>query len=43
MLDVFSTEYLSIYYKILIGFKYQFDLYKLLYFFFFHESKTCTL
>ena len=41
MPDVFSTENLSIHYKILIGLKDQFDLHKLLQFF--YENKTCTL
>ena len=41
MLDVFSAENLSIHHKILIGVKDQFDLHKLLYFF--YENKTCTL
>ena len=41
MLDVLSTENLSIHLKIPIGLKNPFDLHKLLYFF--HESKTCTL
>ena len=41
MLDVFSTENLSIYHRIPIGSKHQFDLYKLLQIF--YENKTCTL
>ena len=40
MPDVFSTGNLSIHYKILKGLKDQFDLHKLMYFF--YESKTCT-
>ena len=39
--DVFSTENLSIHYKILIGLKHQFDLHKLRQFF--NENKSCTL
>ena len=41
MPDVFSTENLSIHHKILVGLKDQFDLHKLL--LFFYENKTCTL
>ena len=41
MLDVFSTENLSIYHKIFIGIKDQFDLHKFLSLF--YEYKTCTL
>ena len=41
MLDVFSTEKVSIHYKMLIVVKDQFDLHKLLAIFF--ENNTCTL
>ena len=41
MLDVFSTKNLSIYHKILIDLKDQFDLHKILQTF--NENKTCTL
>ena len=41
MLDVFSTENLSINHKLLIGIKGQFDLHKLLEIC--YENETCTL
>ena len=41
MLDVFSTENLSIHHKTLIGIKDQFDFHKL--FKIFYENKTCNL
>ena len=41
MLDLFSTEKVSIHYKMLIVVKDQFDLHKLLAIFF--ENNTCTL
>ena len=41
MLDVFSADNLSIHHKILIGLEDQFDLHKLLWFF--YVNKTCTL